>query len=472
MSATRIPYPSSQPVYAAAARWRDECLLADRSLFSGGPGSTLAQGEELVRDFVERPDTGGGTFATKLAGQLATTSAGGVQLAGELLYVHLLIARSDAMSGGTKRALVKQVLGLANGTAFAPADLAGVLDAGLVRPGTAYGTYKWKLFGFLIEAFVLLKRQPLDERRRLLEDPAAFTRAMDALDMSQGARTQRAALEHLLFPDDFPPVVSTEGRAKIVDRWADLAGDLALPASVRVGNVYRGLASLTGRPDDFVNLWRAPYYWEWDGPPSQSWTRAAAWLEWTAAHAEPESRDRPDAVETATTLRRIRDVADAGDARWSGQLADALLATDLGGQSTCDELITWTRTDEPAARAALLSLWSDPRPTALDDFHAALPAGLLEEQGARLSISSLLRTVHVVEQQPPWRSRYVGRFANLVGYRRTEPTAPDSEVYDGFLALLDLVLDLLRRQGTAPRDRLHAQGLVRTTVEEIGRAHV
>ncbi len=465
MSATRIPYPTAAPVYAAAARWRDECLLAERSLFSGGPGSTLAQGEELVTDFIDRPDTGSGTFASKLADQLATTSTGAVQLAGELIYVHLLVARSDAMSGAKKRALVNQVLGFSPGTAFVPADLAHALEAGLVRPGTAYGTYKWKLFAFLIEAFVLLKRLPLDERRRLLHDPSAFTRAMDALDMSHGAASQRAALEHLLFPDAFPPVVSTGGRQKILERWRDLAGEGGAPESIRLGNVYRGLAAQAGRPDGFVNLWRAPYYWEWDGPPSSLWTRAGRWLEWTAGRLDLESVERDYKVGTAVALRDIHEVARAGDPAWASRLASTFRSTNLVNYRAYEELFTWVRDDEPAARAALLAMWSDPRDVALDAFHDALPAGVLDEQGARLSVSSVLHMVHGIEQRPPWRSRYTGRFGNLVAYRRTEPSAPDSEVYDGFLALLDLVLDLLRRRGTPLRDRLDAQGLMWTAVD-------
>lgn len=97
MPLTRVPYPSAAPVYAAAALWRDRCLLADRSLFSDGPGSTLADAETLVSDFVEHPELGNEDFITKLRGQLERSPATAVQLAAELLYIHLLIARRDAL---------------------------------------------------------------------------------------------------------------------------------------------------------------------------------------------------------------------------------------------------------------------------------------------------------------------------------------------------------------------------------------
>lgn len=465
MSATRIPYPTARPVYAAAARWRDECLVDDRSLFSGGPGSTSDQAAELVRDFVERPDTGSGSFVSKLSTQLATSSGGAVQLAAELMFVHLLIARSDVIGGSKKRAIIGEILGFADGTTPPPSELAQALDAGLVRTGTAYGTYRWKLFGFLVEVVAMVKGLPLDERRALLDDPHRFSAALGDLDLTQGAGIQRAALEHLLFPDAFPPVVGTSGRHRIVATWPDLAGPADLPQSVRLGNVYRGLAERAGAPDRFVNLWRAPLYWEWDSPPSPAWTRAGRWLEWTSERIDLEADERAYKLEATQRLVAVRDLAERDDPSWAVDLAQVFRGTNLVNDHAYDELLAWVQADQTAARQAMLALWSDPRPAALDEFRQALPSDVLAEQGSRLSVSSMLRMVHGADAQPPWRSRYVNRFADIVAYRRSEPTAPDSEVYDGFLALLDLVLDLMHRRGTPLGDRLDAQGLVWTAVD-------
>ena len=135
MSVPRVPYPSAQPVYAAAALWRDRCLLEDRALFEDRPGSTVSDGQELVRDFVEHSVIGADDFITKLRGQLDRSSVATVQLAAELLFIHLLIARSDTVSGRRKREIVQSVLGFTDGTAGLPLDLAAALDSGLVRPG-------------------------------------------------------------------------------------------------------------------------------------------------------------------------------------------------------------------------------------------------------------------------------------------------------------------------------------------------
>ncbi|WP_328617100.1 hypothetical protein OHS18_12630 [Amycolatopsis sp. NBC_00355] len=113
MTRTRIPCPSAQPVYAAVALWRDRCLLDDLGLFNDNRVSTLGNIEVLVRDFVQQPDLGEGTFLSKLRGQLTAAPPGAVQLAAELLYVHLLIARSSTIGGAKKLQQVRTVLGFA-----------------------------------------------------------------------------------------------------------------------------------------------------------------------------------------------------------------------------------------------------------------------------------------------------------------------------------------------------------------------
>ncbi|KGM14428.1 McrB family protein [Cellulomonas bogoriensis] len=465
MSATRMPYPSAQPAYAAAALWRDRCLRDDLSLFSEERGSTLEQAQELVRDFVDQPDVGSGTFHGKLAVQLANSSPGAVQLAAELLYVHLLIARSDAVGGSAKRKIVTQVLDMAPGTTPVPDDLARALDGGLVRPGTAFGTYRWKLFAFLIEVVVAVKSLPATERAAVLDDAEAFSALLGTLDLSSGAATQRNALEHLLFPDVFCPVTSTDGRADVLQTWGHLAGPEGLPESVRLGNVYRSLARESGEPDTFVNLRRAPYLWQWSAM-TRAWKTTDAWLWWFAERVDLDAVERSYKVETATRLNEVQRLASQEDPEWFTELKRTVRATNLVDYRAYGHLFQWVESDPAAARSALLELWRDPSLTALDRFREALPEGVLQEEGARLSVSSFLHMAHDIAALPPWRATYVEKFTKLVGSRRPQTNAPDSEIYDDFLSLLDLVLDLARRHGATLRDRLDAQGLVWTVMSQ------
>lgn len=467
MSATRSPLSTSRLIYDAAARWRDECLLKDRSLFSGGPGSTLEQGEELLRDFVQRPDEGSASFVTKLRGRLAEVSPGAVQLAAELLYVHLLIADADTMGGGAKRKLINDVLAFAPGTAPIPDDLAAVLDAGILRAGTAYGTYRWRLFGFLVEVLVLLKRLPEDERRRVLADPQAFSDLVETLDLSRGATIQRGALEHLLFPDDVPPVVGQDRRLAILRRWPDLAGPDGVATGIRVGNVCRGLALQAGAPDSFVELWGAPWWWQWDAVPP-AWERAGEWLAWVHEHVDLDSEERHFKLELGPKLRALREAVEANAPNWPATLVAALQGTGLVHWTVTDDVKKWVEADRDAARRALVTLWSEAGVSALDRFQEAFPDDVLSGRGARLSVASTLRLGEGPEGNPPFRAEYPAAFARLVGGRLHEPSASDADAYRGFLALLDLVIDLLERRGIRLQDRLDAQSLLFTAMSATG----
>jgi hypothetical protein len=87
----------------------------DLSLFGQERVAALANAEVLIRDFVEQPDLGKDDFLTKVGGQLSASPPGAVRLAAELLYVHLLMARSSTVSGQRKIELVRATLGFADG---------------------------------------------------------------------------------------------------------------------------------------------------------------------------------------------------------------------------------------------------------------------------------------------------------------------------------------------------------------------
>ncbi|MBD7981572.1 McrB family protein [Oerskovia merdavium] len=460
MSATRVPYPTARPIYEAAARWRDVALLDDRSLFSDGPGSTLADGEALIRDFVESPDTGSGTFMAKLRSQLASSPTSAVQLAAEILYVHLLIASPEAVTGQKKRAIVREILETRDGTAPLPDDLGLTLDSGLVRAGTAYGTYRWKLFAFLVEAFVALKRLPLDVRRRVLESPDELVALLDTLDDSEGGQIQKFALEHLLLPDVFPPNTSRSARQAIVSIWG--TDDDGAPEALQVARISRRLAEDAGAPDSFVDLWRAPYLWQWSAP-TDAFERAGAWFRWFSDRVELDTEERKYKLEAAAEIQDVRSALLGGE-EWLVGLKRLVRRTNLVNYRAAEDLVTWAEAAPDDAARTLRALWTLDRDGALDGFAASLPPDVLDQRGSRLSVSSFLRMAVDAEAEPVWRSRYVADFIKVTGYYRPAAHAPDSEVFDAFLGLLDLVTEIAPRHGVELRDRLDAQGLLWATL--------
>jgi len=434
--------------------------MDERSLFADRPGSTLADARVLVRDFVEQPDVGSGDFLTKLRGQLAESGVAAVQLAAELLFVHLLVARSDAVTGGRKRTIVRQVLSFADGTADLPDDLAGTLDAGLVRPGQAFNSYRWRLFGYLIQVFVAIKALPSDQRNAAITSPDQFVAALDNVD-DQGAAIQRHALEHLLFPDDFPPIVSRDHRRKILAHWPDFAGPAGHTEARRLASVVTGLAR---GADGFVNLYRSPWVWEW-AEQAQAWKAFTQWAALIHRDVDLDNVERDNKLAAAERVRLARTALEGGDTTWPQLLATAFTKdNNLVTWRAHQPFLEWVKTEPQAAGAALIQLWRKPSMASIDEFLALVPDSAVHGSGARLSIASFLLSGSDVTRLPPWRAAVVDTAYRLANSAKPQPPASDGERYDIFLSFLDQVVDALGRAGVDLRDRLDAQGMVWTLV--------
>lgn len=458
MSLNRVPYPSAQPVYAAANYWRQRCLEDDRSLFADAPGSSLADAQVLLRDFVEQPDAGAGDFLSKLRGQLAGSGASEVQLAAELLFVHLLVARSDAVSGDRKRQIVRRTLSFAAGTFDLPNELGVVLDAGLVRPGQAFNTYRWRLFGYLIQVFAELKAIPAEQRAAVVTDPDRFVAALDRVD-DQGAAIQRHALEHLLFPDDFPPIVSQDHRRAILAKWPEVHSPDGVSEPRRLAAIVRHLA---GGSDRFVNLYRAPWVWQWNTP-SVAWEAFAQWAALLSQAVDLDKVERDYKLAAAARAREARAALEQGKPEWPRLLATAFTKdNNLVSYRVHQPFLDWVKQHPDAAATALRQLWREPDVAAVDAFLQAVPDSAVHGSGARLSIAAFLLSAIDVTRLPQWRATPVDTGYRLAGFAKPEPSATDGERYDIFLSFLDLVIEAAGRAGVVVRDRLDAQGLAWT----------
>ena len=465
MATTRVPYPSAKPIYAAAALWKQRCLVEDRALFDPSMRSTLEDAQVLVRDFVESPDLGSEDFATKLRGQLATSSTGAVQLAAELLYVYLLVARSEVVSGQRKRAIVTQVLEFDPSTAPMPAELAGALDSGLVRPGQAYNNLRWRMFGYLVEATVAIKSLPAARREEVLSDPVALTALLDQVS-DQGAWTQRHALEHLLLPDFFPRVVSRQHRSDMLRVWPELAGSEDAPESLRIAALVQALEpNVFWGGATFVNTYRSPYQWQWQ-PMSERWGTFTAWAGRIAGSFDLAVEERPFKLAAYQRAAEAKQAMESGSQDWVTLLKRAFTKdNNLVAFQVYDVFLKWVVAQPEAGRQALEQLWRDPGPESVDRFVEAVPADVLKDVGGRLSVASFLLGAVDPTTHPQWRSRAVDTAYRLVDYPKAQPTASVGERYESFLAFLDLVVDAAHRAELPLEDRLDAQGLVWAAVK-------
>ncbi|GAB3267584.1 McrB family protein [Arthrobacter pigmenti] len=451
MAHSREARPSAQPMYKAAARWRDECLIADRSLFSGDEIETVTAVRQLIENFVDQPDAGEGTFISKLEIQLADVDSSAVQMAAELLFVHFLIVSTRAMKGETKR---NQVNGIASfrdqGTSHIPGDLEAALFGGVANPGTAYNTYRWKMYGYLIRVVARLKRFDRNERKNALASLDAFRQAIFDIDV-QTAWSQKFALEHLLFPDEAAAIVSQDDREKILLK---LTGDASVSD---VESLVAGLQPNVIYGDrQGVNLYRSPYRQRWRGiePTLQTYVEWARLVLDRDDFAEEEvvwKYARADEISTASKA-----ILDGDDPQ--PHLKRIFGRADLVDFRVADDFVTWALENPQRLRDGLGALYASPGPAGIDRFLEQIPTDKLSTMGARLSIASLFLFATDPRDMPPWRAEPAKATIRLTDGYSSQQSATAGEHYLDFLERLDTVIDCLQQANGSTLDRLEMQG--------------
>ncbi|NDK92275.1 hypothetical protein GYA93_22335 [Gordonia desulfuricans] len=253
----RIPFPSTEPIYEAADRWR-EAVLTGTSLFSGRPLDYRAAVRDLTLYFIDSPDEGTDSFFQKLERQLTDAGDDAIALATELLYLYYLPVSTAAVSVSTKHAGVNGVAAWRDSVAPIPEELSTALSAGVARVGTAYQTQRWRLFAYLIRIVDVLTALPSDDRRSALTDWDRFQHTVSAVD-DRGVWAIRYLLEHVLFPDHAMAGASRDDREQMLRAFAADDPTVSdanalrhhLEPNIRYGNRFA------------INLYQPPYRFEW-----------------------------------------------------------------------------------------------------------------------------------------------------------------------------------------------------------------
>jgi 5-methylcytosine-specific restriction protein B len=451
----KVVLPSAQPMYEAAARWRDEALIGDHSLFSAKPLDGRAAAHELVRDFIGQPDEGKGDFLSKLRAQLASTSVDGVQAAAELLYVHCLVVATESLKSKTKAALVNDVADIRDsGTAHVPEDLVPALRGGVARPGQAYGSYRYKMFAYLIRVFGAVKALPTAERSDVLRDFGRFQELLSGID-DQSVWSQRYALEHLLFPEVSPAVLSRDDRQEIVTAFAsEIGGDLSLTVRDVVARLEPNVEYGDRRG---VNLYRTPYRERWHGSKA-TLKDYAAWSRKVIASVDLEVEERGYKIDRAPLIKEaLRSAQEAQNP--CPALRRALVGYNVVDYRVSDTFLRWAEENSTDAGAALRELAEEPGPESIDRFLAKVPKEAAPGIGARLSIASALLMALAPAELPPWRETAADITRRLADSYKPQEGATPGEVYVLFLERLDAILSVVNAEDSVLRDRLDAQGL-------------
>ncbi len=206
----RLGEPGVALLYQAVDQFRERCLRQLTSAFLE-PGDqridkvwTPASADELVHDFIEKPDVGSGSFLEKLRIQLSDASTEAVQLLVELTWLHLVISRP--LKPETKKGLLSDIAAISGATTPTGAYL-DALEGGLVSPGTSYSTRRPNQLWLLIRFAATWTSASSAQREEWLSDPWAFRDLVFGLE-GVADQTQRHALLHLIHSDTFEDCVS------------------------------------------------------------------------------------------------------------------------------------------------------------------------------------------------------------------------------------------------------------------------
>jgi 5-methylcytosine-specific restriction protein B len=197
-------------------RLRTDCMIGDGSLLS--PGRSLWTAEnfaELQRTYVQNLDEGEGKFFEKLQVQLSDATAEGHCLMAELIWLLYAFQRRD-VSPPTKNLKVREVWSWSGEDL--PHDVAALTNPvlhGVGRAGQGYNNNKWRELVLLITAMQDLKAKSEDERRRLLDDSAAFAEWFH-VQVNGENRQLRHILPFLLFPDSFERISAGQQKREIL----------------------------------------------------------------------------------------------------------------------------------------------------------------------------------------------------------------------------------------------------------------
>ncbi|ALA18520.1 restriction endonuclease [Chelatococcus sp. CO-6] len=202
------------PIYDAAAIWKENCFLEDRSALSDrGSLWTNTLLDELDQRFVQNLDAGEGDFLSKLKVQLSEGSPSCRQLMAESLWLTLLFPSN--VGAARKRENVLEIWSWSGEDLSTTHPLLkdSVLE-GIGSAGTAYNTHRWRELVFLIGALRDFKAHDSSYREQIAADPWAFARWLSGLPEARH-RQLIHILPHLLFPDTFERI-SSEGDKRLI----------------------------------------------------------------------------------------------------------------------------------------------------------------------------------------------------------------------------------------------------------------
>ena len=465
--------PDDENIYSAAQLWVDSALRKDDSLFDPGRPVWTAQNlAELRRLFLDRYDElRGRGFFDRLESLLRGSSDDICQLMGEAVYVTYLIVWRQRGSRATKLGYINQVLGCSTAPAVIPGHLADGLEPGIADPGAFFIANFGIHPGYVIEFVEHWKGLDPDEQDRLLCDPWEFKKLVFNIpfrsavlrDSPNAPAAQKMALLHLVFPDDFEGIVSSEVKRQIAGcPWfARYVTEKSDDLDRKLRQIRSGLEPVLGTDLTFFED-HIQAIWKSDSDPWDEFvSRAKAYYE-TGRLEEEEIEYK---LKIGQQLALARDAVRDGSEDWIDLLRAGLASREghpLAWQSA-DLFLKWVDGSPDEALLAMRAIWSADEPPVeerIRSFVDKLPEDLLRGAGTRARLASVLLMGLEAFRYPPYGRDMYGFAYDCTGYDRPVRNWDAGEVYNHALGFLDRFKEEAELRELPIRHRLDAQSLL------------
>lgn len=207
-------------IYEAAKVFRNNCLLRDGSLLF--EQARLWRPELLERihtAIVAAPDEGDRSFIDKFRDQIKSAGPEVIQLAAELLAVYFLFPSN--VGGFRKRQVVNEVLDWSRNSLPETHLISLAFEHGIGSGGQGYNTRRPLEIAFLIEFAKKWKELPTEQQQTAAKDPWKFQELIDGTEDAE-SKQLRHMLLHLLFPDFFERIASSNHKRRVITAFAGL----------------------------------------------------------------------------------------------------------------------------------------------------------------------------------------------------------------------------------------------------------
>ena len=446
-------------VYEAACQWVGAALRNDDSLFTPGmPVWSRSNLDDFYNRFVLQPDESSDSFEVKFERQLSGAPSETLQLAAEILYVHLLLPIRQATGGSKKRELVNLILSWSESPASIPEYLAEVLDDGLVHPGIVFNTARYAQLSFIgqfVRKWKQLSSQGQDEA---LRDPWVFKSTLYDLNVSS-AQTQREGLLHLVHPEVFEPIVTEKHKKALVGAFYYLVESQTDDVDRKIAESRSRLTGDYGYSEGFdfydervERLWKS-------GP--DRWAQFVHWARRLYKWPEFDATERNYKLLIAELLGQARDALDGEN--WIESLKTAFKHPyNLTRFNIHNSFLKWCQAEPEQAQTALAAIWKSDLPARerIRRFAETLPENVLRGRATRLRMASVLMMGVDACSYPVYQFVAIEKVLKLTGYGLPPDGADGADTYDHALGFFDKIVEEASKRGLKLRDRLDAQSLL------------